>query len=138
MRTAVASNGLAKPDKPNPNFKLLSFVTDLDFTLKMKHLISIELTRIVIHKTPDDQEVSNLQKITNLMGSTHGIDQNISEFLLICRRMNFVIGPSTHGYYDGKFASSASYERQRLELIHPDITQNIVPNNNISSMREFY
>lgn len=77
--------------------------------------------------------------ITNFMKSTRRINGNISVFLQQCvEEMNFVIGPSSHGYYDGAKVNSASYERQRLELIHPDITENIEPDNNISSMRKFY
>jgi hypothetical protein len=76
-----------------------------------------------------------------MMENAHNINKNISRMMTAFIHCNFLIGPSTHGYYKSDFKSgrvqAKKYENEELELIHPDITSDYQPSDHAGTMRKF-
>ena len=85
----------------------------------------------------EDDGQSNLQKLATAMRDSHG-DGSIRALMKRLIQCQFLIGPSTHGYYSCERAKASRYEHERLELIHPDLVPGYKPDEDSGMMRRFY
>ena len=88
----------------------------------LKGKVEIAKHKIVIVETEGDEGDCNLQLLCNTMGGYPG--KSIPKMMQELIRANFLIGPKDHPFLtsDSERTHSSQYERNKLELIHPDIT----------------
>ena len=95
--------------------------------------------KIVIDATSiEDQATnhSNLDFLLDCIEIKKG-EKNIKTLMQRLTHSNFLIGPSSHGYYKNQHTDPSEYKFERMELYHPDIIQGFEPPSGAASMRPF-
>ena len=62
---------------------------------------------------------------------------SICDLMKYLKDANFLVGPSTHVYYNSTKVRSSDFKYRALELYHPDIVKGFQPSANTGSMRPF-
>eukprot|EP00984_Skeletonema_dohrnii_P004991 scaffold1769_cov132-Skeletonema_dohrnii-CCMP3373.AAC.8 len=113
-------------------------VLDVLFLFDEEKIMTIETGKIVIAETPRGKTPSNFQYLTDVMGDAWNINGESKTMMKCLIKMNFIIGPSTHGYYNSTRVRATMYENERLELFHPDITPDYQPPEIAGTMRKWF
>ena len=98
--------------------------------------VSTKKYKIIIEKTEGDEGDSNLRRLCIALGIP---PKDMSIMMRDFVKANFLIGPENHPYLKSERVYPTEYERERLELIHPDITGPGYkpPSKFAASMRDF-
>ena len=94
--------------------------------------------KIVIDATSIEDQANNYSNLDFLLDCIEiKGEKNIKTLMKRLKKSNFLVGPSTHGWYKGQRAKPNKYKFERMELYHPDIIQGYEPPSGAASMRPF-